>query len=107
MTAKCYSRFGFPLAALAFLAGQLVGQTMQHEAEVKAAQFSPNGRWVVTASKDHTARVWDAATGKPLGEPMNHEGVVNSAQFSPDGRWVVTVSEDNTARPWTRLPVEP
>jgi WD40 repeat protein len=52
MTAKCYFRFGFPLAALAFLTGQVVGQIMQHEAEVKAAQFSPDGRWVVTASKD-------------------------------------------------------
>ena len=28
---------------------------------------------IVTASGDHTARLWDAATGKPLGEPMHHE----------------------------------
>ena len=27
------------------------------------AEFSPDGRRVVTASADHTARVWDAATG--------------------------------------------
>src|SRR6476660_6370291 len=100
MAAKCYFRFGFPLAALAFLAGQVVGQILQHEAEVSSAQFSPDGKLVITTSKDYTARLWDAATGKPFGEPMNHEGVVKSAQFSPDGRWVVTVSEDNTARLW-------
>jgi WD40 repeat protein len=75
-----------------------VGQTMQHEGAVTSAQFSPDGRWVVTASKDYTARVWDATTGRAVGEPMKHGGVVHSAQFSPDGRRVVTTSEDNTAR---------
>jgi dipeptidyl aminopeptidase/acylaminoacyl peptidase len=54
---------------------------------------------VVTASGDHTARLWDARTGKPLGEPLKYEGEITSAQFSPDGRQVVTVSRD-TARLW-------
>ena len=49
---------------------------------------------------DKTARVWDAATGKPISEPMKHEHDVNSAQFSPDGRWVVTASDDHTVRVW-------
>jgi WD40 repeat protein len=54
----------------------------------------------VTASADKTARLWNAATGKPIGEPMKHEGAVLSAQFSPDGQRVVTASADNTARLW-------
>ena len=98
--AKTLRQICFSLAALAFLAGQLVGQTMQHEGAVTSAQFSPDGRWVVTASKDYTARVWDATTGRAVGEPMKHGGVVHSAQFSPDSRLVVTASEDNTARLW-------
>ena len=55
-------------------------------------QFSPDGQRVVTASWDMTARLWDAASGKPIGEPMKHELQVNSAQFSPDGQRVVTAS---------------
>src|SRR5262245_66419198 len=47
---------------------------------------------VVTASLDNTARLWDAASGKPVGEPMPHEGWVRSAQFSPDGQRLVTAS---------------
>jgi WD40 repeat protein len=47
-----------------------------------------------------TARLWDAASGKPVGEPMKHEQPVNSAQFSPDGQRVVTASKDGTARLW-------
>ena len=55
---------------------------------------------MVTASRDKTARVWDAATGKALSEPMKHDGGVFSAQFSADGQRVVTASRDKTARVW-------
>ena len=64
------------------------------------AHFSPDGLWIVTASSDHTARVWDAQTGQPLTEPFRHGAKVCSAQFSPDGRQIVTASMDHTARVW-------
>ena len=35
-----------------------------------SAAFSPDGKRIVTASSDNTARVWDAESGKPLGEPL-------------------------------------
>ena len=56
---------------------------MRHEGAVCVAQFSPDGKRVVTASADNTARLWDAGTGKPLGEPMRHEGHVSSAAVQP------------------------
>ena len=65
-----------------------------------SAQFSPDGQRVVTASRDNTARLWDAASGKPIGKPMKHEDTVWSAQFSPDGQRVVTASHDKTVRLW-------
>jgi len=80
--------------------GRPIGQPMKHEASIKSAQFSPDGRRVVTASGDTTARLWDVASGKQIGEPIKHEGIVSSAQFSPDGQRVVTASEDKTARLW-------
>ena len=49
---------------------------------------------------DKTARVWDAATGKPVASPLEHHGAVTSAAFSPDGTRVVTASMDKTARVW-------
>jgi WD40 repeat protein len=78
----------------------LPGALLQHQKRVRAAAFSPDGRLVVTASWDNTARVWEAGTGKPVAAPLRHKGPVNYAAFSPDGRLVVTASLDNTARVW-------
>ncbi len=74
--------------------------SLKHDNGVLSAQFSSDGKRIVTASYDKTARVWDAQTGQPLTPPMKHDGFVLSAQFSPDGRRIVTASEDKTARVW-------
>jgi WD40 repeat protein len=72
-----------------------------HEGAVSSVAFSPDGKRIVTASFDNTARLWEGDTGKPIGEPLKgHEGAVSSAAFSPDGKRIVTTSFDKTARLW-------
>jgi Tol biopolymer transport system component len=79
-----------------------------HEDAVISAAFSPDGKRIVTASLDRTARVWDAATGQPIGEPLKgHTNWVISAAFSPDGSRIVTASEDKTARVWDATTDQP
>jgi WD40 repeat protein len=73
-------------------------QMLFHAGPVTTAHFSRDGRQVVTASRDHTARIWDASTGKPVGIVLQHTGIVWQAAFSADGRRVVTASADGTAR---------
>jgi WD40 repeat protein len=66
-----------------------------------SAAFSPDGKRIVTASADKTARLWNAENGKPIGEPLRgHEGALSSVAFSPDGKRIVTASSDKTARLW-------
>jgi hypothetical protein len=67
---------------------------------VCCAAYSRHGQQVVTASWDHTARVWNAQTGTERAVLRGHTEWVYSAAFSPDGRQVVTASEDHTARLW-------
>jgi WD40 repeat protein len=90
-----------------------------HEGTLSAARFSPDGRRVLTASsgwaparfkhgdreiigsrvvKDHSARLWDARTGKELAV-LRHETGVNAALFSPRGDRVLTGS-GNVVRLW-------
>jgi WD40 repeat protein len=66
------------------------------------ASFSPDGRRVVTASADSTARVWDlSGAAAPIVLRGHRDGYeVYSASFSADGKRVVTASADNTARVW-------
>ncbi len=71
-----------------------------HTARVVDASFSPDGAHVVTASDDHTARLWDAQTGDELAVLEGHSGPVRTASFSPDGAQVITASYDRTARLW-------
>jgi WD40 repeat protein/ABC-type oligopeptide transport system ATPase subunit len=71
-----------------------------HTGVVRSAAFSPDGKRVVTASGDSTARLWDTESGKEIAVLKGHTSLVSSAAFSPDGKRVVTASDDDTARLW-------
>ena len=71
-----------------------------HGDGVWSAAYSPDGRRIVTASFDQTARIWDADTAKQLAVLSGHGDAVVSAAWSPDGRRIVTASFDHTARIW-------
>jgi WD40 repeat protein/DNA-binding winged helix-turn-helix (wHTH) protein len=73
---------------------------LRHDDAVVSAEFSPDGRRILTASDDHTARVWNAADGRPLAALQGHTDKLAFAAFSPDGLHIVTASEDHTARIW-------
>jgi hypothetical protein len=71
-----------------------------HTGPILAMAYSPGGQQIVTASADHTAKVWDAASGKELLTLRGHREPVKSVAFSPDGQRILTGSWDGTARVW-------
>ncbi len=71
-----------------------------HEDAVFSASFSPDGERLVTASRDHSARVWRLDGTGPAIVLRGHGGLVASAVFSPDGERIATASDDTTVRIW-------
>jgi WD40 repeat protein len=70
-----------------------------HKDTLSDVQFSPDGKLVVTSSRDHDARIWEVATGRTTRLLRGHFGPVFGVSFSPDGRWVVTAGP-TTAGLW-------
>ena len=67
---------------------------------IRALEFSPDGKRLVSCGIDQTVHEWDAATGKEL-EPMGgHQARLLAAAFSPDNRVLASASEDQTIRLW-------
>lgn len=78
-----------------------------HTGTITSAAYSSDGTKILTASEDHTARLWDARTGSQLTPPLQHEDAVISAAFSPDGKRVVTGSSESEVRVWDAVSGKP
>ena len=83
-----------------------------------SVSFSPDGKFIVSGSRDKTVRVWDATNGVEVGmnswslryfdfmcfDQVNklegHSRDVTSVSFSPDGKFIVSGSWDETVRVW-------
>jgi len=70
-----------------------------HTGAVNHVAFSPNGQYLLTASNDKTALLWNIKTGIPI-KTFKHSKAVYFADFSPDGSKIITTSMDNTAALW-------
>src|SRR6185295_17335701 len=71
-----------------------------HTLGVRACEWSPDGRTIVSASHDDTLKLWDAETGEQLVTMSGHRGSVTSCAYSPDGRVITSSSEDGSLKIW-------
>jgi WD40 repeat protein len=72
---------------------------LSHEGKVNQAMFSADGRMILTASEDRTARIWEASTGRELAR-LEHGAPVQTAVFSRDNKRILTASLGNSAQVW-------
>lgn len=79
---------------------RLLRSIRAHETRIEWVEYSPDGRLLLTASWDHTARLFDSQTGRPIAILRGHKDQIDMATFSPDGKRVLSVSGDGTARLW-------
>jgi WD40 repeat protein/serine/threonine protein kinase/DNA-binding XRE family transcriptional regulator len=79
--------------------GRGLQQFNGHTDEVTSSSFSPDGRLLVTSSKDRTARIWEVTTGKQI-QLLSHPDSVYAVAWSPDGARMATTSYDRGVRIW-------
>ncbi len=77
-----------------------------HTDAIESAAFSSDGKYIVTASRDMTAKVWDAHSGKLLCTTKPHDKGLSNVAFSSDGKYIATASRDTTAKIWDALSCE-
>lgn len=81
-----------------------IGQTIRaytgHSAKVNSLAATPDGKLIVTGSKDKSVRIWDANTNKQLWSFQGHLGQVTAVALRPDGRQAASGGEDGTIRLW-------
>ena len=72
----------------------------RHSNGITSAEFSSDGKHLITASWDKTAKIW-TRDGELVASLEDHQATVSSAEFSPDNNYVVTASDDKTVKVWT------
>ena len=84
--------------------GETVRAYGPHDGEVLSGRFSPDGRRVLTASRDGKARLWNV-DGRLEAVLDPRSGITWQAVFSPDGSRILT-SSFASARVWITEPEE-
>ena len=76
-------------------------RTLQgHSAAVDGVSLSGEGWLAVSASRDHTLKVWDVMRGRELRTLRGHTHWVHGVAMSWDGRLAVSASHDHTLKVW-------
>lgn len=76
--------------------GDQVNDLKGHTDSVDSCSFSPDGRYLVTGSRDNTAILWDTQTGLLVGIMEGHKMRIMWVAYASTGKLIATASEDKT-----------
>ncbi|WZZ89159.1 hypothetical protein YC2023_117738 [Brassica napus] len=71
-----------------------------HQQLVNHVYFSPDGKWVASASFDRSVRLWNGVTGQFVTAFRRHVGPVYQVSWSADSRLLLSGSKDSTLKIW-------
>ena len=71
-----------------------------HSESVNALAFTPDDRYLVSGSHDHSVRLWEVGSGKVVRVLGHHSREVLALAMCPDGRCVASGGEDMLVHLW-------
>jgi WD40 repeat protein/uncharacterized caspase-like protein len=76
---------------------QEINRLQSHSQQVNAVSFSPDGKFIASASDDNTIKLWNLA-GKLITTITTNQGSITDIAFSPDSQFIVSASTDKTVK---------
>jgi WD40 repeat protein len=70
---------------------------ISHAAKINDAQFSRDGRFLVTGGADQAIRIWDLEAGRQVSE-IQASAAIDKVRFVDGGRYVEALSDDPHSR---------
>jgi len=70
-----------------------------HKGRICSIAFSPDGKWIASASWDSTIGLWQP-NGRNIRFLRGHNGLVWDVAFSRDGRTLASSADDGTIKLW-------
>eukprot|EP01063_Lacrimia_lanifica_P008202 TRINITY_DN152_c0_g2_i10.p2 TRINITY_DN152_c0_g2~~TRINITY_DN152_c0_g2_i10.p2 ORF type:complete len:342 (+),score=166.05 TRINITY_DN152_c0_g2_i10:61-1026(+) len=85
------------------IAGHAQRRMDGHSNFIQDVQISSDGKFCLSASWDHSLRLWDLSKGTSPYRFMGHTKDVMSCAFSPDNRQIISGSRDKSLGIWNTL----
>ena len=80
--------------------GALMFTLASHTARVRTLALSPNGETAVSASDDHTIKIWDLQKGTLEKTLTGHSDSIRAIALLPSAERLVSAADDHTLRIW-------
>ena len=71
-----------------------------HDAGIWRLAYLPDGRRIVTGSKDGTVKVWNLEDGEQEGTSMKHQSEIRSLTVTRDGTKIITSYDGGVIKMW-------
>lgn len=81
---------------------KIVRELWGHSNRITSYDFTPDGRWIISAALDATIRTWDLPSGGCI-DAVKVPSVVTCLRISPTGEWLATAHVQGVGvQLWTR-----